>query len=236
MLHKETVEAGTLDLIKTLMKDKELNAFNLVGGTALALLHGHRKSEDIDLFTQNTFDSAHLAAHLSKNYPVQQIHVIKNGVFCFISDIKVDLLAHQYPLIKPISEIEGIRMLSLDDIAAMKLNAIVQNGTRLKDYVDIYTLLEALPLQTMTNGYEMKYPDVNAALAKAALIYHDDVNRSFKVNFTQKEISWMEISKRLHEAVIHSEKVFQKAEIKREVKEKQKIIVERHPKKGRRLR
>ena len=50
MLYKETVETGTLDLIKELMRDKEFTAFNLVGGTALSLKIGHRKSIDIDLF------------------------------------------------------------------------------------------------------------------------------------------------------------------------------------------
>jgi len=51
MLHKETVTAGTLDLIRRLMDDAHLQQFYLVGGTALALMLGHRISIDIDLFT-----------------------------------------------------------------------------------------------------------------------------------------------------------------------------------------
>ena len=57
MLHKETVEKGTLDLIRKLMADDQLKEFNLVGGTALALKLGHRKSIDIDLFTATDFNS-----------------------------------------------------------------------------------------------------------------------------------------------------------------------------------
>ena len=49
MLYKETVEKGTMDLIDRLMKDNKFSSFNLVGGTALALKIGHRKSIDIDL-------------------------------------------------------------------------------------------------------------------------------------------------------------------------------------------
>ena len=49
MLRKETVEEGTLDLIKKLMADDVFSDFNLVGGTALSLMIGHRKSIDIDL-------------------------------------------------------------------------------------------------------------------------------------------------------------------------------------------
>jgi hypothetical protein len=50
MLHVETVEAGTLDLIKRLLNDDQLRQFNLVGGTALSLQLGHRMSVDIDLY------------------------------------------------------------------------------------------------------------------------------------------------------------------------------------------
>jgi hypothetical protein len=55
MLHEETLEAGTLALIRTLSADNRLNDFVLVGGTALALQLGHRKSIDIDLFTPHPF-------------------------------------------------------------------------------------------------------------------------------------------------------------------------------------
>ena len=45
MLQKQTVDAGTLELLMMLMEDEQLNDFVLVGGTALALLMGHRKQE-----------------------------------------------------------------------------------------------------------------------------------------------------------------------------------------------
>lgn len=61
MLHKETIEAETLDLIYRLVADENLKRFNLVGGTALALMIGHRISVDIDLFTDTEFDAEKLA-------------------------------------------------------------------------------------------------------------------------------------------------------------------------------
>ena len=51
MLHQETVEPRTLELLKQLQAEPLLQSFNLVGGTALALRIGHRKSIDLDLFT-----------------------------------------------------------------------------------------------------------------------------------------------------------------------------------------
>lgn len=44
MLHKETVERSTLELLTKLQKKEYLSGFHLVGGTALALKLGHRKS------------------------------------------------------------------------------------------------------------------------------------------------------------------------------------------------
>jgi predicted nucleotidyltransferase len=62
MLREETVEAGTLALIKKLSADEKLKDFILVGGTALSLQLGHRKSVDIDLFASRRFDPHETAA------------------------------------------------------------------------------------------------------------------------------------------------------------------------------
>lgn len=161
MLRKEAVEAGTLDLIKKMMADSAFQDFNLVGGTALALMIAHRKSIDIDLFTTKDFTSHEIANHLASTYNAVSIHSIKNGVFCFVNNIKIDVLAHQYPLVGEIVIFDEIRMISLQDIAAMKLNAIYDNGTRPKDFVDIYALLENFSLDEMLHACHLKYPEVN---------------------------------------------------------------------------
>ncbi len=85
MLHKETVEASTLDLIYRLMADEDLNEFNLVGGTALALMVGHRISVDIDLFTDNPFDAERFGALLSAKYKVDNLETDKNTINCSLS-------------------------------------------------------------------------------------------------------------------------------------------------------
>src|SRR5204863_3439319 len=100
------------------------------------------KSIDIDLFTQSDFDSREISKHLNAAYNVTRLQTITNGVFCLVDGIKLDLLAHKYPLVQDLKIIEGVRMVSLKDIGAMKLNAIYGNGTRLKDFVDMYTLLQ----------------------------------------------------------------------------------------------
>lgn len=212
MLYTETVEAQTLDLIQRLMRDEKLAEFNLVGGTALSLKLGHRKSIDIDLFIDRDFDAGKLSNHLTDHYNAQIHRTIKNGVFGFVDDIKVDLIAHQYPILNPVEIREGIRLYSLEDIGAMKLNAIHQKGTRLKDFVDVFKLLEHIPLKELTAAFERKYPSANRQMAVNALLYHKDINLREKIDFLGKEPTWKSIAARLLRAVQNPNTVFNDAE------------------------
>jgi len=208
MLYKETVEKGTMDLIDRLMKDDKFSSFNLVGGTALALKIGHRKSIDIDLFTTSAFNSPEISNHLTENYNVTRIQTLNNGVFCLVDGVKVDLLAHQYPLIHDVETIDGIRIISLMDISAMKLNAIYNNGTRLKDFVDVYTLLERISLKDMLAASEQKYPQNNISMVRNALLHHEDIDFTVPVDFIGQDIKWSVIADRLREAVNNPQKVY----------------------------
>src|ERR1035438_4050934 len=137
MLRKETVSEPTLDLLKTLMQDDLFRDFFLVGGTALALRIGHRLSIDIDLFSMNSFCEEDLLSAMEAKYNFQLDYRRKNTLKGEIAGVKVDLITHNYPLVKPLQEVEGLRMASLEDITAMKLNAISGNGTRIKDFIDV---------------------------------------------------------------------------------------------------
>jgi hypothetical protein len=201
MLHEETVEASTLALIRRLMADENLADFYLVGGTALSLKLGHRISIDIDLFIGRDFDSSALNEHLKKAYGLTDEKQVKNGVFGFIDDVKVDFISHQYPLIKPVELTSGIRMLSLEDIGAMKLSAIVQNGSRIKDFIDVYSLLEKLPLGVLVKAYADKYPQASPQIAKTSLLYHKDIDFSVPIKLLDRKFDWDETSMRLSQAV-----------------------------------
>lgn len=223
MLHTQTVETATLDLTRTLMADAELSVFNLVGGTALSLMLGHRKSIDIDLFTDRDFDTRRLASHLSQTYNAEAIKTLKNGIFCYINDVKIDLIAHQYLILKPLQTEDGIRMLSMEDISAMKLSAILNSGRRLKDFVDIHFLLEKFPLEKMTAAFVQKYADVNIQMAHNALLYHRDINLDEKVDFLGREISFKEIESRLKAAVANTSLVFKPDQAKKLLSKKNNL-------------
>lgn len=202
MLHKETVSTEMWELLQKLMKDEKLKDFNLVGGTSLSLQIGHRLSTDIDLFTTKGFDEQSLLKHLANKYPAVLIRdMFDNTILLDIDKIKVDILAHRYPLQKPIETKEGVRLASLEDIGAMKLHAIFQNGTRIKDFIDMHFLLEHHPLKTYLQTYQNKYGG-NPAMASYALLHHDNIDREAKVNMLLgKETDMKKIAERLKKAV-----------------------------------
>lgn len=102
----------------------------------------------------------------------------------------------------------------MEDIGAMKLNAILYNGTRLKDFVEMHRLLEHVPLHRLTEVFEKKYPDVNKQMAHAALLYHKDVKLKLEIAFIEKKIPWKEIANRLREAVTNDQIIFQDKKVK----------------------
>ena len=199
-----------MDLINKLMVDETFASFNLVGGTALALKIGHRKSIDIDLFNGTDFNAQVTADYLTAHYNVSRIQTISNGVFCLIDGIKMDLVAHKYPLVEDVEIIDGVRMVSLRDIGAMKLNAIYNNGTRLKDFVDVYALLENFSLQELLEASEKKYPENNIVMVKHALLHHEDIDFTVHIDYVGEETKWADIADRLQKAFRQPEIIFKK--------------------------
>lgn len=197
MLQKETVSKATLELLKSLMDFPGLKDFFLVGGTALSLQIGHRISIDIDLFSLNSFDDESLLAQMEKEFGFILDFRSANTLKGEINGIKVDLITHSYPLVKPLLLFEGVRLCSLEDIAAMKLNAICGNGTRLKDFTDIAYLSSYLTLAQMLDAYAKKYATRNPAIVVKSLGYHQDIDFNEPIEIAHGKFQWRAIEKRL---------------------------------------
>jgi len=112
MLQTQTVESGTLSILKKLMELPELQSFNLVGGTALALKYGHRTSIDLDLFSVENFEHQVVIEALRRTFGNSFIYdgdFSKWGIFCFIDDIKLDLVYYPHPMLYPFELWDTIR-------------------------------------------------------------------------------------------------------------------------------
>lgn len=208
MLHKETIEAATLELLIKLMNDQALKDFILVGGTALALQLGHRVSVDLDLFSETPFDQNSLADYLSRAYSFELDFISTNTIKGEINGIQVDCIAHQYPWIENFRSEGHIRMARFSDIAAMKLNAVAGNGTRLKDFIDIAFLSYKMTFSNMLDSYVRKYKG-NPIIPLKAIIYFEDLNFNEPIRMTGgKSFDWETIRKRLTEMQQFPEQLF----------------------------
>ncbi len=72
------------------------------------------------------------------------------GIFGFVDDVKIDLIRHPHPLIRPLLTIDEIRMFSTEDIIAMKVQAILGRGKK-KDFWDIAELLHHYTMPILYN-------------------------------------------------------------------------------------
>jgi len=162
---------------------------------------------------------------LENKYGFQLAYEASNTLKGEIAGVQVDLITHNYPLVKPLVETDGIRMATLDDIAAMKLNAISGDGTRLKDFIDVAYLSSAMPLSDMMDAYEAKYQSRNPTMVLKALNYHDDINFKEKVEMVNGNYQWKHIEQRLNLMAVQPHKLFKESpDFKLQQEQKQSLI------------
>ena len=185
MLQEGCVSERLLALTRKLEAEPIFRDYFLVGGTALALQIGHRKSDDIDLFTQKELRIPEIANYLKKNYSGKyQLLNSQSMIYQVIIDgIKVDFVHHPFELVEAAHHDTQITYLGKKDIAAMKLRAIETTGDRAKDFVDVFFLLKEMPLKKMFEYYRKKYSTDNIFNAKRSLGFFGDV----------PEESWKEV-------------------------------------------
>ena len=176
MLQISTVTPSTLELLRGLQKTELLKSTRLVGGTALALLLGHRLSIDLDFFGQVEDDTETIAKILTaEGFNINMTTRMKHIHLLTINGIKVDIVNYSYSWIDNLIEENGIRLAGLKDIAAMKIAAITNRGSK-KDFIDIYFLLKHFSLKEIMNLYIEKYPDSTPFLACKSLSYFADAD------------------------------------------------------------
>ena len=166
-LNKNTVSELLLEILTKLMNISQFNSFFLVGGTALSLQMGHRKSIDIDLFTDaeyGSIDFSEIEKILQNEFSYvdslynELMGIGKSFFIGFESSnlVKLDLF-YTDRLVFPITNIENIRLANIKEIAAMKLDVIGREG-RKKDFWDFHELLEKFSFEEMIHFYFKRYP------------------------------------------------------------------------------
>jgi Nucleotidyl transferase AbiEii toxin, Type IV TA system len=189
-----------LGLLKALMSLPALSQFGLVGGTNLSLRFGHRLSIDLDLFTNEPFNSEAIYNLLEARFSnILQASQSETMLFLYINEVKIDMVLLPYPYLNPMEEIEEIRLVSLEDIAAMKLSAIARRGVK-KDFWDIAELLDVFSLDEMIEFYKSKYSSRDIFHLLRSLVYFNDAEPQ-KDPDPLKKITWSQVKSRVQKAV-----------------------------------
>jgi Nucleotidyl transferase AbiEii toxin, Type IV TA system len=201
MLHLATIEPNTLGLLKSLMAQEYLKPFVLVGGTSLALQIGHRISVDLDLFTVSEIDTDTILEKIGNDYEVEKRVQTKGALICYINGIKVDFIRFKYAFAYPIIEIDGIRLLSVEDIAPMKIDAITGRGSK-KDFYDLYFLLEKYSLKQILELYSAKYQHSTLFHVIKSLTWFEDADPQILPDVLNKKVTWAKVKKRIEQEVV----------------------------------
>lgn len=166
MLYYSTVSPDLKSVLKIVMDSDILKPFRLVGGTSLSLQLGHRISIDIDLFTDSDYGSLNfedIETFLKSKFSfiVFSSELTSFGKSYFIGSsennaVKLDVF-YSDPFIDDELLIDNIRLASLKDITAMKIE-VIQNGGRKKDFWDLHELLNYFSLEEMLAFHKIRYP------------------------------------------------------------------------------
>ncbi|MCX6868596.1 MAG: nucleotidyl transferase AbiEii/AbiGii toxin family protein [Verrucomicrobia bacterium] len=184
--------------METLIPPLMATGFSLAGGTSLALRFGHRVSVDLDFFTMEEFDAESLVRQLDVN-PENVMDRAAGTLQLLVQGVKIDFLRHAYPLLEKPVMLDGIRMLSLPDVAAMKLNAITNRGSK-KDFFDLEMLLENQALPELLDLYCRKYSVRNRFMVIRSIAWFDDAENEPDPE-SLANLSWPAIKARISAAV-----------------------------------
>lgn len=204
-LHYEGVSTSLLSILRKLMNADAFVDFRLVGGTALTLIRGHRRSIDIDLFTDVEYGRMpieKMRQYLEREFPVHRGTEYMNqpnvGYHVYLSEgdeppIKVDLFYTEKFLFPSVLN-DGLRIADQREIAAMKLDAIGTKSLRQKDYWDVHELLEDFSLSEMIGWAVARNPFVLTTQEIVdGLVMMDDVPESPEGIMSLKPLTFWEL-------------------------------------------
>jgi hypothetical protein len=175
MLRFDAVPEPVAALLGQLAFHQALEPFALGGGTSLALRFGHRLSFDLDYFTTAEFQPQDLFEALALD-AATILSVSKNTLSLDAGGVKIDLLRHAYAEMAPIEKIDGHALVSLPDLAAMKLNAIANRGSK-KDFYDVAELLKHQTLTEMLGFFSRKYPHTDPFAVIRSLAWFEEAEQ-----------------------------------------------------------
>lgn len=177
--------------------------FYLAGGTALALQLGHRTSLDFDFYSPEKFDNQQVCQVFKKQF--LNIFLAKeqleNTWQAKVMGINISVFYYPYKLISPLIDFTPVKLASYEDIAAMKIVAIIQRAKQ-RDFFDLYYLIKKIGLTKIIMATYKKYPwyEENNQIIFKALTFFEEADQDEDINkiaVFDKALNWERVKKEI---------------------------------------
>ena len=190
MLHKETVDPNTFQLLVRLSREDGIKQFKLVGGTALSLQLGHRISTDLDFFSNEDFNAKKIMDLLDQYGKMEYSSTGKNLVQGYLNGVKIDFACHKYLWLEKGISFQKTEICSVRDISAMKLAAVLVRAKK-RDFIDVAAILKRENLDNILKNFTSKYNQRNTLHVLRAIGYFADAeNDKTPLKLLDKSVDW----------------------------------------------
>ncbi|OGM08334.1 hypothetical protein A2159_03290 [Candidatus Woesebacteria bacterium RBG_13_34_9] len=184
---------------------KFLNEFGLVGGTALALQIGHRRSIDFDFATTIDLNGETVKDKIREQYSIESTLIDeKNELSIAVNSVKISFFKYPFPINFEIKYKESVKMPNILTLAAMKAYALGRRA-KWKDYVDLYFIFKKYSLDNLTEMSRSIFNnEFNEKLFREQLSYFNDIDYSEKIDYLEGfEVNDQVVKNTLKEISLH---------------------------------
>lgn len=164
--------------------------YYLAGGTAVYYYLNHRKSDDLDFFTEEKKNFSDFM-DIFKKYEI--LYFSDNTIHLIIEGIKTSFFIYPYKLLKKFNYLEDLKIASLEDILCMKISSVLDRGSR-KDFYDLYFILNHLKIskKEIYLMFFKKFGNFNPLIINKGLLYFSDAEKEPELKLI-KRIKWKEV-------------------------------------------
>lgn len=198
-MFEKVLSRSAQNSLAVLGKSGLLKTAYLAGGTALALQIGHRLSYDFDFFTREEFENRVMVQRLKKILPAFALERTAWGtILGSIGKTRFSLFFYDYPLLFKTENFLGAKIANVKDIAAMKIAAISDRGTK-RDFVDLYFITnveKAITLERALELYDKKFKTLkqNRVHILKSLRYFEDAEKAVMPRML-RDAQWQDVKK-----------------------------------------
>ncbi|HOY31816.1 MAG TPA: nucleotidyl transferase AbiEii/AbiGii toxin family protein [Bacteroidales bacterium] len=201
-MHYEILNKQQVELLPYLKHFQR--TFYLVGGTAIALHIGHRRSIDFDLFTTSKLVKYRIKSKLNE-IPFKQMPLFEDydQLHLHLNNVKLTFFSFPFPIAHPVKVESVISMPSLLSLASMKAFAL-ERRSKWKDYVDLFFILKNYhTIQEISNAACTIFPSqFSEKLFREQLAFFKDIDFSEPVEFVLSPVPEDEIKQFLTEKAL----------------------------------